>query len=61
MGLFGKKPESEDAQVLDNAIRDANTRASAAFQRGDDSGYTDASTDLAALRDMRLAMNETDD
>lgn len=51
--------KSEDARMLDNAIRDANNRASAALQAGDDDAYTDASTDLASLRDMRLALNET--
>jgi hypothetical protein len=52
--------KSEDAQILDNAIRDANNRASSAFRAGDEGAYTDASTDLASLRDMRLALNETD-
>lgn len=52
--------KSEDARILDNAIRDANCRATAAFQAGDNDAFTDASTDLASLRDMRLALNETD-
>jgi hypothetical protein len=51
--------KSEDARVLDNAIRAANTRATEAFAAGDDGAYADASTDLAALRDMRLALGET--
>jgi hypothetical protein len=55
---MGRK--SEDAQMLDNAIRDANIRAGDAFAAGDDGAFTDASTDLASLRDMRLALGETD-
>ena len=51
---------SEDARVLDDAIRDANIRATEAFGAGDNGAYADASTDLAALRDMRLALGETD-
>lgn len=53
--------KSKDARILDNAIRDANIRATDAFRAGDNDAYTDASTDLAALRDMRLTLNETDD
>lgn len=56
---MGKK--SEDATVLDNAIRAANSRASAALEADDDAAYTDASTDLASLRGMRLALNELDE
>ena len=53
--------KSEDrARILDNAIRDANIRADDAHRAGDDTAYADASTDLASLRDMRLALNETD-
>lgn len=52
--------KSEDARILDNAIRDANIRANDAFYAGDDAAYADASTDLASLRDMRLALGETD-
>jgi hypothetical protein len=52
--------KSEDARILDNAIRDANIRATETFAAGDHGAYTDASTDLASLRDMRLALNEQD-
>jgi hypothetical protein len=51
--------KSEDATILDNAIRAANIRATDALRAGDDAAYADASTDLASLRDMRLALNET--
>lgn len=46
--------------MLDNAIRAANARATHAHNIGDTDAYTDASTDLASLRDMRLALSETD-
>lgn len=52
--------KSEDARILDNAIRAANARATEALHAGDNDAYTDASTDLASLRDMRLALNWTD-
>jgi hypothetical protein len=51
---------TEDARILDNAIRDANIRATEAFYAGDGEAFADASTDLASLRDMRLALWETD-
>lgn len=51
---------SEDAKMLDSAIRAANIRATDALGAGDKGGYADASTDLASLRDMRLALGETD-
>ena len=53
--------KSEDARILDNAIRDANIRAGDAFNAGDDGAFADASTDLAALRGMRFSLNETDE
>jgi hypothetical protein len=46
--------------MLDAAIRDANCRATDAYEAGDQGAYTDASADLAALRDMRLSLWETD-
>jgi len=52
--------KSQDAQMLDNAIRAANARATSALHAGDESAYADASTDLAELRTMRLALNELD-
>jgi len=52
--------KSEDARVLDNAIRAANIRACDAFAAGDDGAYADASADLASLRGMRLSLGETD-
>ena len=52
--------KSKDAQVLDDAIRSVNARATNALHTGDDGAYTDASTDLASLRDMRLALGETE-
>lgn len=52
--------KSEDARMLDDAIRAANARATHAHNAGDDDAYTDASTDLASLRDMRLTLGETD-
>lgn len=51
---------SEDAIMLDAAIRDANYRATEAYYAGDQDAYTDASADLAALRDMRLSLRELD-
>jgi hypothetical protein len=51
---------SEDARILDDAIRAADARAWAAFSEGDESAYADASTDLAELRAMRLALSEFD-
>jgi len=51
---------SEDAVMLDNAIRAANVRATEAFYAGDASAYADATADLESLRRMRLALWETD-
>jgi hypothetical protein len=50
---------SEDARMLDSAIRDANIRAAEAFYADDEAAYADAAADLAALRDMRLSLWET--
>jgi len=52
--------KSEDARILDAAIRAANIRATEACYAGDEDAFTDASTDLASLRDMRLALGEPD-
>lgn len=52
--------KSEDARILDNAIRAANARATNALAIDNAGAYADASTDLASLRDMRLALNETE-
>lgn len=52
--------KSEDATILDNAIRAANIRATTELYAGNESAFNDANRDLAALRDMRLALNETD-
>ena len=52
---------TEDARILDDAIRAANALATWAFCAGDETAYADASADLAALRDMRLSLGETDE
>ena len=52
--------KSEDAKMLDNAIRAASARATSALAEDDQTTFTDASADLHELRMMRFSLNETD-
>ena len=51
---------TEDARMLDSAIRAAGARATSAPAEDDETAFTDASADLHELRMMRFSLNETD-